>query len=102
PCFRRQAPVWAAEKRLYRDENGRRAVFGELSRHHVHALLLLSSTTPIRSFYSTMSDKVREFVEIPQQFVREGSQFMTRCTKPSEKGACTSPLRIHSSSLTGL
>lgn len=52
-----------------------------------------------------MSDKVREFVEIPQQFVRDGSQvrlvspgfpplrpvltflkFLTRCTKPSDKG----------------
>ncbi|KAJ7361560.1 hypothetical protein DFH08DRAFT_684735 [Mycena albidolilacea] len=32
-----------------------------------------------------MSDKVREFVEIPQQFVRDGSQFLTRCTKPSDK-----------------
>ncbi|KAJ7705998.1 hypothetical protein B0H17DRAFT_1035189 [Mycena rosella] len=32
-----------------------------------------------------MSDKVREFIEIPQQFVREGSQFLTRCTKPSDK-----------------
>ncbi|KZP25395.1 protein translocase SEC6 [Athelia psychrophila] len=31
-----------------------------------------------------MSDKVREFIEIPQQFVREGKQFITRCTKPSQ------------------
>ncbi|KAJ7786501.1 hypothetical protein B0H16DRAFT_1708660 [Mycena metata] len=33
-----------------------------------------------------MSDKVREFVEVPQQFIRDGSQFLTRCTKPSDKG----------------
>ncbi|KIM33933.1 hypothetical protein M408DRAFT_325495 [Serendipita vermifera MAFF 305830] len=32
-----------------------------------------------------MSDKLKEFVDIPQQFIREGSQFMTRCTKPSQK-----------------
>ncbi|KAF7436529.1 Sec61p translocation complex subunit [Pleurotus ostreatus] len=32
-----------------------------------------------------MSDKLREFIEIPQQFVREGNQFLTRCTKPSQK-----------------
>nr|GAT59018.1 predicted protein [Mycena chlorophos] len=32
-----------------------------------------------------MSDKIREFVEIPAQFVREGNQFLTRCTKPSDK-----------------
>ncbi|KAJ7040431.1 hypothetical protein C8F04DRAFT_1254178 [Mycena alexandri] len=32
-----------------------------------------------------MSDKVRELVEIPQQFIRDGSQFLTRCTKPSDK-----------------
>ncbi|KIM88664.1 hypothetical protein PILCRDRAFT_813634 [Piloderma croceum F 1598] len=31
-----------------------------------------------------MSDKIREFVEIPQQFVRDGKQFITRCTKPSQ------------------
>ncbi len=54
-----------------------------------------------------MSDKVREFVEIPQHFLKEGNQvsrpppanvgnvaehllallqFLTRCTKPSQKG----------------
>ncbi|KAL1740007.1 hypothetical protein HDZ31DRAFT_68370 [Schizophyllum fasciatum] len=32
-----------------------------------------------------MSDKIKEFVEIPQQFVREGNQFLTRCSKPSSK-----------------
>ncbi|KAH7880945.1 SecE/Sec61-gamma subunits of protein translocation complex [Lentinula edodes] len=32
-----------------------------------------------------MSDKLREFVEIPQQFVQDGNQFLTRCTKPSQK-----------------
>ncbi|KAF8899005.1 hypothetical protein BD779DRAFT_1795547 [Infundibulicybe gibba] len=32
-----------------------------------------------------MSDKVREFIDIPQQFVRDGNQFLTRCTKPSQK-----------------
>ncbi|KAG6901471.1 hypothetical protein C0995_011491 [Termitomyces sp. Mi166 len=31
-----------------------------------------------------MSDKIREFLDIPQQFVRDGNQFMTRCTKPSQ------------------
>lgn len=49
-----------------------------------------------------MSEKVKEFVEIPQQFLRDGNQvsffaalesllfigiqFITRCTKPSQKG----------------
>ncbi|KAJ3750738.1 SecE/Sec61-gamma subunits of protein translocation complex [Lentinula detonsa] len=32
-----------------------------------------------------MSDKLREFIEIPQQFVQDGNQFLTRCTKPSQK-----------------
>ncbi|KAF9074809.1 hypothetical protein BDP27DRAFT_1213158 [Rhodocollybia butyracea] len=32
-----------------------------------------------------MSDKIREFVEIPQQFAQDGTQFLTRCTKPSQK-----------------
>ena len=51
-----------------------------------------------------MSDKIREFIEVPQQFIREGNQvcelstaiariplmsffkFLTRCTKPSQQG----------------
>ncbi|GJJ09604.1 hypothetical protein Clacol_003827 [Clathrus columnatus] len=32
-----------------------------------------------------MSEKVKEFMEVPQQFLREGNQFIVRCTKPSEK-----------------
>ncbi|KDQ20286.1 hypothetical protein BOTBODRAFT_27702 [Botryobasidium botryosum FD-172 SS1] len=32
-----------------------------------------------------MSDKVKEFAEVPQQFVREGQQFINRCTKPSQR-----------------
>ncbi|PCH33971.1 hypothetical protein WOLCODRAFT_61883 [Wolfiporia cocos MD-104 SS10] len=32
-----------------------------------------------------MSEKLKEFVEIPQEFVKDGKQFLTRCTKPSEK-----------------
>ncbi|KAI0801085.1 hypothetical protein C8Q74DRAFT_1240230 [Fomes fomentarius] len=42
----------------------------------VHRLVLLSRT---------MSEKLKEFVDIPQQFVRDGNQFLTRCTKPSHK-----------------
>lgn len=50
-----------------------------------------------------MSDKIREFIEVPQQFIRDGNQvcqmsgtartlqtnsfqFLTRCTKPSQQG----------------
>ncbi|EIN13972.1 protein translocase SEC6 [Punctularia strigosozonata HHB-11173 SS5] len=32
-----------------------------------------------------MSEKLREYLEVPQQFVQDGRQFMTRCTKPSRK-----------------
>ncbi|KAG9102794.1 Sec61p translocation complex subunit [Ceratobasidium sp. 370] len=32
-----------------------------------------------------MSDKVKEFVEMPQEFVKEGKLFLTRCTKPTQK-----------------
>ena len=34
-----------------------------------------------------MSDKIREFVEVPQEFFKDGMQFMKRCTKPDRKGA---------------
>ncbi|ORY32554.1 hypothetical protein BCR39DRAFT_522813 [Naematelia encephala] len=30
-----------------------------------------------------MSEKVRELVDIPQQFVKEGTLFVNRCTKPT-------------------
>jgi len=33
----------------------------------------------------TMSEKIKEFAEMPQQFLRDGNQFITRCTKPSQK-----------------
>jgi len=32
-----------------------------------------------------MSDKLREYLEVPQQFLKEGNQFINRCTKPSQK-----------------
>jgi len=32
-----------------------------------------------------MSEKLKEFAEIPQEFLRDGNQFITRCTKPSPK-----------------
>ncbi|KAJ9120153.1 Protein transport protein Sec61 subunit gamma [Naganishia vaughanmartiniae] len=32
-----------------------------------------------------MADAVREFAEVPRQFVKEGSQFVNRCTKPTYK-----------------
>ncbi|GHJ83950.1 hypothetical protein NliqN6_0352 [Naganishia liquefaciens] len=32
-----------------------------------------------------MSDAVKEFVEVPRQFVKEGTQFVNRCTKPTQK-----------------
>jgi len=32
-----------------------------------------------------MSDKIREMAEIPQQFVKEGTQFVNRCTKPTRE-----------------
>ncbi|KIP05343.1 hypothetical protein PHLGIDRAFT_19750 [Phlebiopsis gigantea 11061_1 CR5-6] len=32
-----------------------------------------------------MSEKLKEFAEIPQEFIHDGQQFLTRCTKPSQK-----------------
>ncbi|KAA8576033.1 hypothetical protein MFRU_033g00040 [Monilinia fructicola] len=29
-----------------------------------------------------MSDQVREFMEIPSDFFKDGTQFINRCTKP--------------------
>ncbi|CAL1695021.1 unnamed protein product [Somion occarium] len=32
-----------------------------------------------------MSEKLKEFIEIPQEFIHDGQQFLNRCTKPSQK-----------------
>ncbi|KZO96003.1 secE/sec61 [Calocera viscosa TUFC12733] len=32
-----------------------------------------------------MSERFKEFIEVPQQFFREGNQFLNRCTKPDKK-----------------
>ncbi|WVW83714.1 protein translocase SEC61 complex gamma subunit, archaeal and eukaryotic [Kwoniella bestiolae CBS 10118] len=32
-----------------------------------------------------MAEKFTEFAEIPQQFIKEGTQFVNRCTKPSKE-----------------
>ncbi|KAH7037141.1 uncharacterized protein B0I36DRAFT_313412 [Microdochium trichocladiopsis] len=32
-----------------------------------------------------MADQLQEFLDVPKDFVREGTQFMTRCTKPDQK-----------------
>lgn len=60
-----------------------------------------------------MSEKLKEFIDIPQQFVRDGNQvcsclqplenvpqmmplqFLTRCTKPSQKGLSNSDVQSH-------
>lgn len=33
-----------------------------------------------------MSDRIRELVEVPVDFFKEGTQFLNRCTKPNRKG----------------
>ncbi|KAL7417521.1 secE/sec61-gamma protein [Mrakia frigida] len=32
-----------------------------------------------------VAEKVKEFVDLPQSFLKEGTQFMTRCAKPTQK-----------------
>jgi hypothetical protein len=33
-----------------------------------------------------MSEQIKEFIEMPKQFMKEGTQFINRCTKPDRKG----------------
>ncbi|KAG9007300.1 Sec61p translocation complex subunit [Tulasnella sp. JGI-2019a] len=40
-----------------------------------------------------MSDKLRAYLDVPQQFIKEGNQFITRCTKPTEKGTFLSGIK---------
>lgn len=32
-----------------------------------------------------MSDQIQEIIDIPREFVKDGSMFITRCTKPDLK-----------------
>ena len=32
-----------------------------------------------------MADQAKELLEIPRDFVKEGTQFMNRCTKPDQR-----------------
>jgi protein transport protein SEC61 subunit gamma-like protein len=32
-----------------------------------------------------MSDSVQEILDVPKDFIKDGAQFMTRCTKPDQK-----------------
>lgn len=38
---------------------------------------------------ANMSERIRELVDEPVSFLREGMQFMNRCTKPDRKGMFT-------------
>lgn len=33
-----------------------------------------------------MSDQITELIELPKQFIKDGTQFLNRCTKPDRKG----------------
>ncbi|KXJ93755.1 hypothetical protein Micbo1qcDRAFT_158619 [Microdochium bolleyi] len=32
-----------------------------------------------------MADQLQEFLDVPKDFVKEGTQFLTKCTKPDQK-----------------
>ena len=42
----------------------------------------------------TMSERIRELVEEPAAFVKEGTQFLKRCTKPDRKGTWADSNRV--------
>ncbi|OQE38312.1 hypothetical protein PENCOP_c008G03341 [Penicillium coprophilum] len=56
------------------------------SRFHLPQLLVLSSF-PVILFFSPaiMSETFQELADIPKDFIREGSQFVRRCTKPDKR-----------------
>ncbi|KAF2435688.1 protein translocase SEC6 [Tothia fuscella] len=32
-----------------------------------------------------MADQAKELIEVPREFIKEGTQFMNRCTKPDKR-----------------
>jgi len=32
-----------------------------------------------------MSDQLKEFADMPQEFIKDGMQFLNRCTKPDKR-----------------
>ncbi|KAL3421905.1 translocation complex subunit sss1 [Phlyctema vagabunda] len=47
--------------------------------------LQLSSTSTSSRISLAMADQVQELLEIPKEFLRSGTQFLTRCTKPDKQ-----------------
>lgn len=43
------------------------------------------STSPW-GIVASMSEKIRDFIEVPQDFLQDGTHFMQRCKKPDQKG----------------
>lgn len=65
------------------------AAVEKISNRTLHVLSTSVFTPPsIPSSFplATMSDTIKEIVDIPQNFFREGTHFVNRCTKPNRKG----------------
>lgn len=43
---------------------------------------------------ATMSERLRELIEEPIVFMKEGTQFLKRCTKPDRKGMLSDSHRV--------
>lgn len=41
----------------------------------------------IHKSHHTMSDQVKEILDIPRDFFKDGAFFINRCTKPSKRGS---------------
>jgi len=52
---------------------------------HLNHLCGLSSPHSFTFHTPAMSEKVKELLEFPQEFIRDGNQFIVRCIKPSQK-----------------
>jgi hypothetical protein len=48
-----------------------------------------------------MSDQVKEFLDIPRDFVKDGAFFLNRCTKPSKRGIATCMMRDNDDDANG-
>jgi hypothetical protein len=78
------------------------AEYAVLCKHNVlrHAAELSKRQPPPSFPASTMSDQLKEILDVPQQFIRDGIFFLNRCTKPTRQGNPPTPIRFPSIKLT--
>jgi len=53
----------------------------QLASTELPSFKLIHLDRTLGTYFSTMSDQIQEFMDIPRDFIKDGTQFINRCTK---------------------